>query len=186
MVDVEAPAAAVALTVGVLPDEWDGVGYKVVARVGQRYYSVWAGESTEYRLGVPVAEEARPRHGGGLYVCTSSMAAARHRIPAKRGGLYVAPRALLRCICEGPVVRYPGGKVAVSKLTPVEELPMPHGYLHSAPRGLPAPVQRPLPPEPMSPADLAALLGRPQSGLRSETQALEAEVAELERRLGYR
>mmetsp|Transcript_86330 Transcript_86330/g.241435 ORF Transcript_86330/g.241435 Transcript_86330/m.241435 type:complete len:149 (+) Transcript_86330:57-503(+) len=107
------------------------------------------------------------------------------RIPARRGGLFVAPRSLLRCLCEGPFVQYPSGKVACSRLTPVEELPMPDGYLHIAPRGLrPA---RPLPSRPVSPAFLAAGAGeRPQSGMRAETAALEAEVAELERRLGYR
>merc|ERR1712039_204333 len=161
----------------------DGIGYKVVAKVGRRYLSVWAGEAAEYMLGVTAQEEARPYHQGGLYVCLSMEAAARHRIPARRGGLFVAPRVLLRCRCDGPFIEYPAGKVACSAITPMEELPLPQGYLHSAPAlaGRPA---RPLPSRPLSPAALVA--NRPSSAMRSETVALEAEVAEMERRLGYR
>jgi len=112
---------------------WVGDGYKVVAKVGQRYFSVWAGERAEYFMGHESRDEARPHHGGGLYVCRTAASAARHHIAAHAGGLYVAPRVLLRCRCEGPFVEYPNGKVAVSKLLPLEELPMPPGYLHSAP-----------------------------------------------------
>mmetsp|Transcript_115293 Transcript_115293/g.359049 ORF Transcript_115293/g.359049 Transcript_115293/m.359049 type:complete len:178 (-) Transcript_115293:77-610(-) len=164
---------------------WDGVGYKVVAKVGQRYLSVWAGDGAEYVLGLRKREQARPRHAGGLYVCRSPEAAARHRIPARRGGLFTAPRVLLRCLCEGPFVEYPGGKVACSSLTPLQELQLPFGYLHSAPSPSPGGrAVRPLPARPLSPAALTS--GRPSSAMRRETEALEAEVADLERRLGYR
>merc|ERR1712061_13234 len=121
---------------------------------------------------------------------TTQEAAARHRIPARRGGFPVAPRALLRCRCEGPFVEYPNGKIACSRLTPLEKLPMPVGYLHFAPdaRSIQHSVSRPLPPEPLTPARLALLSGRPQpsSTMRRETENLEAEVHEMERRLGYR
>eukprot|EP00930_Biecheleria_cincta_P089311 TRINITY_DN78592_c0_g1_i1.p1 TRINITY_DN78592_c0_g1~~TRINITY_DN78592_c0_g1_i1.p1 ORF type:complete len:179 (-),score=13.70 TRINITY_DN78592_c0_g1_i1:36-572(-) len=162
-------------------DGWDGIGYKVVAKVGSRYLSVWAAENTEYAIGVSVRDEARPNHGGGLYVCRSQEAALRHRIPARRGGLFMAPRALMRCRCEGPFVEYSVGKVACTQLTPLEVLPMPRGYLHSAPSYI-----RPLPERPITPTDLQGRGAQPSDGMRAETSALEAEVAELERRLGYR
>eukprot|EP00927_Polykrikos_kofoidii_P086767 TRINITY_DN9821_c0_g3_i1.p1 TRINITY_DN9821_c0_g3~~TRINITY_DN9821_c0_g3_i1.p1 ORF type:complete len:194 (+),score=19.65 TRINITY_DN9821_c0_g3_i1:215-796(+) len=169
---------------------WDGIGYKVVARVGPRYFSVWAGDSSEYSLGAPARNEARPSHEGGLYVCLTPTAAAQHRIPCRRGGLFVAPRALLRCICEGPFVHYPGGKIACSGLTPLEEMTLPAGYLNIRPSSAARPPSRPLPPRPLSLSALRRMAGqRPTtlvSGLREETEALEAEVADLERRLGYR
>mmetsp|Transcript_23348 Transcript_23348/g.42915 ORF Transcript_23348/g.42915 Transcript_23348/m.42915 type:complete len:184 (-) Transcript_23348:111-662(-) len=166
-------------------EDWDQTGYKVVAKIGSRYFSVWAGDRAEYVLQVPARETARPSHKGGLYVCPSIERATRHRIPPHRGGLYVAPRVLLRCHCEGPFVPYDGGKIACTAITPLEELPMPTGYLHSAPR---RPSVRPLPARPLS---AAALLPRPALRsadpiMRSETDALEAEVAALEQRLGYR
>merc|ERR1740123_2242278 len=145
---------------------WDGVGFKVVAKVGARHLSIWAGDAAEYQLGLRTQDLARPRHGGGLYVCRSLEAAVRHRVPLKRGGLFMAPRVVLRCLCDGPFVEYAAGKIACSELVPVEELPMPRGYLHSAPRR----PSRPQSPVPFtSPASLFAA--------RRETEALEAEVA---------
>lgn len=161
---------------------WDGTGYKVVAKVGPRYFSVWAGEGCQYGLGVTSTDAARPHHRGGLYVCRSLREAAEHYIPSKPGGLFVSPRVVLRCLCEGPFVEYPGGKIACSALTPVEELALPRGYVHSAQAAQQAQV-RPLPMPPLSPASIA---GRPASALRRETLALEAEVAAMERQLGYR
>lgn len=170
---------------------WDGVGYKVVAKLDARYFSVWAGVDAEYVMGMPAADEARLRHGGGLYVCKSFEAAIRHRIPARRGGLFIAPRVVLRCQCEGPFVEYPGGKVACSRLIPLEELPLPRGYLHSLPRGRRA--AHPLPHRPLTPQGARSfVVGDPPAyrpatapTMQDETQALEAEVAEMERRLGY-
>eukprot|EP00929_Paragymnodinium_shiwhaense_P052802 TRINITY_DN26442_c0_g1_i1.p1 TRINITY_DN26442_c0_g1~~TRINITY_DN26442_c0_g1_i1.p1 ORF type:complete len:219 (+),score=37.51 TRINITY_DN26442_c0_g1_i1:78-734(+) len=165
---------------------WDGVGYKVVAKVGRHYFSVWAGDTAEYVLGVPAEETAQPNHGGGLYCCRTREAASRQKIAIRRGGLFIAPRVLLRCVCEGPFIQYASGKIACSRITPLEELALPIGYLHHGP-GAARPAARPLPARPVSPAFLAGLAGmRPQSALRSETDALEREVAEMERRLGYR
>eukprot|EP00747_Dinoflagellata_sp_TGD_P190077 gnl/TRDRNA2_/TRDRNA2_51224_c0_seq1.p1 gnl/TRDRNA2_/TRDRNA2_51224_c0~~gnl/TRDRNA2_/TRDRNA2_51224_c0_seq1.p1 ORF type:complete len:229 (-),score=28.35 gnl/TRDRNA2_/TRDRNA2_51224_c0_seq1:65-751(-) len=140
---------------------WDSIGYKVVAKVGQRYFSVWAGESAEYVMSLESRDDASPNHRGGLYVCRSLEAAARHRIPVRTGGLFVAPRVVLRCACAGPYVEYVGGKIACSALTPLEELPLPTGYLHNAPG---RPVEQPLPARPLTPADLRPRL-RPRSAL---------------------
>ncbi|CAE7662607.1 GPT1 [Symbiodinium pilosum] len=156
-----------------IPD-FRGIGYKVVAKVGNRLLSIWAGDRTEYTLGVTIRDEAGPNHSGGLYVCRTQGAALRHRVPARRGGLFFAPRLLLRCRCEGPFVEYPGGKIACSALTPMDLQPVPLGYLHTSPQRAGA-----------VPSPVAATFG-PSEGLRVETSALEAEVAELERRLGYR
>merc|ERR1712087_224823 len=178
----------------VLDSSWNGIGYKVVAKVGQRFLSVWAGEGAEYALGVTAREEARTHHRGGLYVCLSLDAASRHRIPARRGGLFMAPRVVLRCKCEGPFVEYPGGKIACSAITPLEELALPYGYLHTAPGPAGRP-SRPVPSRPLTPDTFGSRRPltpdrfgsrRPPSAMRDETAALEAEVVELERRLGYR
>ncbi|CAK9046124.1 Uncharacterized protein SCF082_LOCUS25997, partial [Durusdinium trenchii] len=79
---------------------WNGIGYKVVAKVGDRLLSIWAGDRMEYVLGATVRDDARPNHAGGLYVCRTEAAALRQRVPARPGGLFFAPRALLRCRCE--------------------------------------------------------------------------------------
>mmetsp|Transcript_31633 Transcript_31633/g.71106 ORF Transcript_31633/g.71106 Transcript_31633/m.71106 type:complete len:121 (-) Transcript_31633:29-391(-) len=90
------------------------------------------------------------------------------------GGFFFAPRLLLRCRCEGPFVEYPGGKIACSVLTPMDVQPLPPGYLHTSPHRAPAAV-------PLEPGFFG-----PSEGLRLQTSALEAEVADMERRLGYR
>eukprot|EP00439_Symbiodinium_sp_Y106_P058126 s572_g8.t1 len=131
------------------------------------------GAEVVLRMNAKAKDEAGPNHSGGLYVCRTQAAALRHRVPVRRGGLFFAPRLLLRCRCEGPFVEYPGGKIACSALTPVDVQAIPPGYLHTSPQRAAAVFSA------------AAGVG-PSEGLRVETTALEAEVAELERRLGYR
>eukprot|EP00746_Dinoflagellata_sp_MGD_P166257 gnl/MRDRNA2_/MRDRNA2_96021_c0_seq1.p1 gnl/MRDRNA2_/MRDRNA2_96021_c0~~gnl/MRDRNA2_/MRDRNA2_96021_c0_seq1.p1 ORF type:complete len:169 (+),score=25.82 gnl/MRDRNA2_/MRDRNA2_96021_c0_seq1:111-617(+) len=148
-------------------------GFKVVAKVGWRYFSVWAGEKNEYALRMQTSEPAQARHRGGIYFFRTLEAAVQFKIPPHRGGLAVAPRVVLRCFCEGPFVEYPGGKVACSKLIPVEEIPLPEGRLHLRPAS-----------SPHLPGQAARSRG-PSMSLRRETESLEAEVLEMERRLGY-
>jgi hypothetical protein len=99
-------------------------GYKLVAKVGQRYFSLWAGESAEYGLGKPMEEEALPDRRGGLYICDSAASAARQYISTTFAGDELCV-AMLRCACRGPFVDYGGGKAACSVLTPCGEVPLP-------------------------------------------------------------
>mmetsp|Transcript_109817 Transcript_109817/g.309645 ORF Transcript_109817/g.309645 Transcript_109817/m.309645 type:complete len:389 (-) Transcript_109817:75-1241(-) len=110
---------------------WAVVGYKVVAKLGQRYFSIWAGREVEYVLGVSMRDDAEPGRVGGLYACNSPKSAVRHFISVSPHGLHNAPRALLLCSCAGPIVNYESGKAACSCLTPIEEVPMPK----ATPRG---------------------------------------------------
>jgi len=110
---------------GALGPDWDGVGYKLVAKVGSRYYSVWAGKHVEYTIGSTLKENAKLNYKGGYYFCKTLEAVAHAVIAPQPGGLHRAPRVILRCQCAGPFVEYSHGKFACSQLTPLEEVPHP-------------------------------------------------------------
>ena len=40
-------------------------------------------------------------------------------IPFKRGGLYFAPRTILKCLCWGDKIEYDNGKLAFSYICPI-------------------------------------------------------------------
>jgi hypothetical protein len=52
-------------------------------------------------------------------------------IPYKPGGLYIAPRTILKCICWGSSVEYDNGKMSFSYICPVQDLGIPQGYKSS-------------------------------------------------------
>jgi len=108
----------------VLPPNWEIWGYKLVAKVGRRYFSLWAGESAEYEMGLPIANEALPDRKGGLYICDSPTSAARQYVATSFPGNALCV-AMLRCACRGPFIDYGGGKAACSALTPLGEVPLP-------------------------------------------------------------
>jgi hypothetical protein len=119
-----------------LPGIWDLWGYKLVAKVGQRYFSLWAGESAEYEIGVEIRDEALPHRKGGLYICDSPASAARQYIATSFPGKSLCV-AMLRCACKGPFIDYGGGKAACSALTPLDEVPLPaDGDAAGPPAGL--------------------------------------------------
>lgn len=101
---------------------WEVLAYKVVAKLGERYFSIWAGREVQYRLGATMREHATPGRQRGLYVFRTPEAAAAFAFPNEPSDFAVCPRAVIRCSCKGPFVAYPGGKVACSKLTPLEEV----------------------------------------------------------------
>jgi len=102
---------------------WSIWGYKLVAKVGDKYFSLRSGEDVEYAIGSSVEEEARPDRRGGLYICDSPASALSQYIETRfADGLAVT---LLRCSCVGPFVDYGGGKAACSELTPIEEVQIP-------------------------------------------------------------
>ncbi len=45
-----------------------------------------------------------------------------------KGGLFIAPRTVLKVICWGDSVVYPNGKIAFSFMCPIENLDLKKGY----------------------------------------------------------
>ncbi|KRX11215.1 Protein kinase-like domain [Pseudocohnilembus persalinus] len=102
--------------------------YKVVAKVLGKLFSIYDG-TTEYILGKQMSQKAKDNHQGGFYVYSSIDEAIFADVPLKKGGLYFAPRTIIKCICWGSKVEYGNGKIAFSNLTPVSDLGMPKGYI---------------------------------------------------------
>ena len=48
--------------------------------------------------------------------------------PFNKGGLFIAPRTLLKVKCWGDKQDYSNGKIAFPYICPVEDLGIPHGY----------------------------------------------------------
>ena len=104
--------------------------YKLVAKVESKFYSIYDGK-TEYIIGKPMAQKAMSGHKGGYYCYGSAKEAIFADIQFKEGGLYIAPRTVLKCICWGDFVCYGSGKMAFSNLMPVADLGLPVGYKSS-------------------------------------------------------
>jgi hypothetical protein len=93
--------------------------YKMVARLEDgRLVSIYNGR-TEYVLGQTLIEQARKEHGGGYYVYNSPQA-ARWAVLPTNSRVRNAPQVLLRLRAEGNYVRYDNGKLAFSRVTPLE------------------------------------------------------------------
>lgn len=92
--------------------------YKAVAVVDGRFVSIFDGE-TEYTIGQELQQAARQEHGGGFYVYKSIDEAQSVTVPngSKAGN---APRAILRIKAAGTYCKYNNGKLAFSRVTPVE------------------------------------------------------------------
>ena len=92
--------------------------YKAVAVDGERLLSIFDGR-TEYRIGETLVEPVRKGHGGGFYVYPSLEAALDVEVPPD-SMLRRAPRAIIRVRAEGQYTRYDNGKLAFSRVTPLE------------------------------------------------------------------
>ena len=101
--------------------------YKLVAKVDSKFYSIYDGK-TEYIIGKPMVQKAMSGYKGGYYCYGSAKEAIFADIPFKEGGLFIAPRTVLKCICWGDFVCYGSGKMAFSNLMPVADLGLPVGY----------------------------------------------------------
>ena len=88
--------------------------YKAVRRDGDRLVSIHDG-TTEYRLGQELKQTARQDHNGGYYAYRTPALAAEF---ARNVG--VAHAVVLRVEGAGTYCTYDGGKLAFSRLTPVE------------------------------------------------------------------
>jgi len=92
--------------------------FKAVAVQGNRFLSIFDGE-TEYRVGETVSDRALQGHGGGIYVYASEQEARRAQVP-RASALRDAPHVVLRVRAEGAYCRYDNGKLAFSRVTPLE------------------------------------------------------------------
>ena len=92
--------------------------YKAVAVVEGRYLSIFDGV-TEYKLNQQVEDRARRGHGGGIYVYPTLEDALDARVPGG-SALLAAPRVILRVRAEGKSCIYDNGKLAFSRVTPLE------------------------------------------------------------------
>lgn len=95
--------------------------YKAVADLNGRYFSIFDGE-TEYRIGETLREPARQSHNGGFYVYPTVADARRAAVP-RDSALKDAPRVVVRVRAEGAYCRYANGKLAFSRVTPLEVVP---------------------------------------------------------------
>jgi len=68
-----------------------------------------------------------PDKGGGYYVYFQVENAIFADIQFHKGGLFTAPRTIIKCICWGDHLKY-GAKMCFSNILPVADLGLPMGY----------------------------------------------------------
>ena len=100
----------------------------MVAKIGGQYFSVYDA-SVEYQIGRSKFEKALPEKQGGFYVYRKVEDAIFAEIIFHNGGLYHAPRTILKCVCwdTNRPIKY-GNKVCISNILPVADLGLPMGY----------------------------------------------------------
>lgn len=69
----------------------------------------------------------KPEKGGGYYVYFQVENAIFADIQFHNGGLFHAPRSILKCVCWGDHIKY-GAKMCFSNILPVADLGLPMGY----------------------------------------------------------
>ena len=92
--------------------------YKQVAVIDGRLLSIFDGQ-TEYVLGQEMRELARQDHEGGYYVYPSIVEARQAKFP-ENARLAEAPKVIVRVRAEGQYCRYASGKLAFSRIVPLE------------------------------------------------------------------
>ena len=98
-----------------------------MAKFDGKYLSIYD-PSVEYKLNTQLTERALPNHGGGYYVYATPKEAVFADIPFKEGGLYMAPRTVLKVKAWGDFVIYNNGKMSFTHILPVADLGIPRGY----------------------------------------------------------
>lgn len=126
------PRAAWAERTPAFPD-LSGDYYKAVAVVQHddgtvTMHSIYD-QAVEYQIGGTLGQQVRRDHKGGFYVRATPEAAATASVP-DNSDLADAPRAVLRVRCEGPYTKYDNGKLAFSRITPLEIVTWPAGIPH--------------------------------------------------------
>ena len=96
----------------------------MVAKLDRKFYSIYDSD-TEYIMGKVLSQDALPGHAGGYYVYKNTRDAVFADVPYKRGGNFIAPRTVIKCICWGDYVVYSNGKMSFSNIMPVGDLGLP-------------------------------------------------------------
>lgn len=101
--------------------------YKLVAKLHGKYLSIFD-PSVEYKINTELVEKALPDHKGGYYVYATPKEAVFADVPCKPGGLFMAPRTVLKVQAWGDFVVYDNGKLSFSHIVPIADLGLPRGY----------------------------------------------------------
>lgn len=102
------------------------IGFKLVAKADEdRYFSLWAGRRVEFKFGKAIEDVVEPHRNSGIDVFRTVAEAMSSYVPGKSftaSNVQQCKRVVLRCRCSGPFVHFPKGKVACSRLVPLEEV----------------------------------------------------------------
>jgi hypothetical protein len=97
-------------------------GYKIVKRENGSYFSVF--DNSEWKIGKTRIEKAYTNHGGGFYfyetIEGAIFAANRNEIFNKN--FPHDKLAILKVEVSGKMIEYRNGKIACSKMTPIEDI----------------------------------------------------------------
>jgi hypothetical protein len=106
--------------------------YKLLARVGPRYFSIYDGE-TEYKLNETLAQPINLENlCGGYYVYNSAEEALAASLP-ENSALFVAPRVLAKLLCWNQAVAYPKGIIRFSHVKLIETYELHISHLNTKP-----------------------------------------------------
>lgn len=102
--------------------------YKMVAKVDGKYFSIFDA-AIEYEIGKVLTQPVKPQKQGGYFVYRDLKDTIFADIMFHNGGLYHAPRTILKVICWGAdsPLRY-GNKLCYSNILPVKDIGLPIGY----------------------------------------------------------
>jgi hypothetical protein len=102
--------------------------FKMVAKVDGNCFSIYDAK-VEYEIGQALHEPVKRGKQGGYFVYAEVENAIFADIMYHHGGLYHAPRTILKCICWGADSPYRyGSKLCYSNILPVQDLGLPMGY----------------------------------------------------------
>jgi hypothetical protein len=137
------------------------VYFKQVAVIQGRFFSVYD-KDTEYTLGITLSQSVAKGHKGGFYVYSSAELAANAKIAMKMGSNWIFPRTILEVECWGNMIQYPRFKLCFEFIKPIQNIGFPNKYLISHRNHR---------------ENISNL-----SKMKLETNKLEEEVAEMERK----
>ncbi len=108
------------------------VCYKLLARVGLRYYSIFDG-LTEYRCGEPLCQSfVSHSKSGGFYAFPTAEQCFSAAIP-NNSALFAAPRVLAQLECSGKQIHYRDGSIRFERVVPTQFYDLGLDYFSSSP-----------------------------------------------------
>ena len=154
--------------------------YKQVAWVNGRFYSV-IDRDVEYVIGETRRQKPKKGHKGGYYVYSTPELASNAEIALKLGSNWIYQRCILKVECWGEMIQYPRFKLCFEYIKPVENLGFPYRYLENRSLGRGEDVKgerEECEGSVKSEGKMGSRLGK----MKKETQTLEEEVMEMEKR----